>query len=306
MAGAAIAFKPDVVWANDADTLRAGASASRTTGARLVYDAHEVMWDVPQLKRSWKWRWAMVERTQIRRAHAASTVCDPIADLMAERYKIPRPAVILNCPALAESEHVPAPVDSPLNAHRRPGERIVLYPGNVAPHRGLEELIAAIPFLPSDVRLVIIGQGAYQGAIKRLVAERELAERVTVLDPVPAEQLLGYVAGADVGTVSHLRRGRNQEYAMPNKLFEFMHLGIPVVANDLPLVTPIVREVGFGAVVDITDPRAVAHAIAGLLEDPDRRAQMRENALAGARRYSWENQERTVLALVEGRGHQKL
>jgi glycosyltransferase involved in cell wall biosynthesis len=308
MAREAVAFKPDVCWSNDTDTLRAAASAARSTGARLVYDAHEVMWDVPQLKWNYKLRWSLVERTHIRRAAACSTVCDPIADLMAERYRIPRPAVILNTPALAESEHATSPADSPLNAHRRPGELIVCYTGNLAPYRGLEELFAAMPHLPANARLVIIGYGFYRDTLERLARDQGLAERVSILDPVPAQELLHWVAGADVGMVSHLRRGRNQEYVMPNKLFEFMHLGIPVVANDLPLVTPIVREVGFGEVVDITDAPALAHAIAGLLEDPARRAEMRERALAGARRYSWENQERTVLDMVEGRpdGHQKL
>jgi glycosyltransferase involved in cell wall biosynthesis len=158
---------------------------------------------------------------------------------------------------------------------------------------------------------VIIGYGYYRGALDRLVASKGLTERVSILDPVPAEELLGWIAGADVGAISHLRRGRNQEYVMPNKLFEFMHLGVPVVANDLPLVSPIVREVGFGVVTDLTNPRALAEAIRSLIDDPATRARMHERALAGARRYCWENEQEKVLALVEGRaparaGHQKL
>jgi glycosyltransferase involved in cell wall biosynthesis len=311
MARAAVAFKPDVCWANDADTLRAAASAARTTGARLIYDSHEVIWDVPQLKRRWKWRWAFVERTQIRRADAVSTVCDPIADLMAARYRIARPAVIMNCPAIAESQTAPTPADSALNAYRGPGERIVLYPGNLAPYRGIEQIVDALPHLPDNVRFVILGHGAYRPVLEAYVRDKNLAERVTFITSVPVEELLGMVAGADLGVVSHLRRGRNQEYVMPNKLFEFMHIGVPVVSNDLPLVAPIVREVGFGTVVDLTNSRALAGAISALLDDPATRAQMRERALAGARRYCWEHEQETVLALVEGRApepvdHQKL
>lgn len=306
MARAAIAFRPDVCWANDADTLRAAASAARSTGARLIYDSHEVIWDVPQLKRRWKWRWALVEATQIRRADAVSTVCDPIAELMARRYHISRPTVILNCPSLAESRAATPSSESPLNEYRRPGETIVLYPGNLAPYRGIEQVIDSMAYLPENVRFVILGHGAYRPVLEEYARKRRLSERVTFIQSVPSHEMLSWVAGADVGMVSHLRRGLNQEYVMPNKLFEFMHLGVPVVANDLPLVTPIVREVGFGEVVDITDERALTHAIAGLLEDPDRRAEMRERALEGARRYCWENEEGKVLALVEGRDHQKL
>ncbi|TMK20777.1 MAG: glycosyltransferase family 4 protein, partial [Actinobacteria bacterium] len=155
MAREAIAFKADLYWANDAQTLRPAAAAARATGARVVYDAHEVVWDAPSV--SWLKRraWGFVERKHIRRMDAVFTVCDPIADLMASRYRIARPTVVLNCPRLAETSLTLSMASSPLNAYRRPGEQIVLFHGSLSPWRGLEQLIASVGLLPEEYRLVI-------------------------------------------------------------------------------------------------------------------------------------------------------
>jgi len=299
MARAAIVFRPDVCWANDADTLRPAWAAARATGARLVYDAHEVIWDDRSLKPAWRLRWWLVEASHVRRASRVVTVCEPIADLMAKRYRIRRPVVVLNCPSATQTTASYAEERSPLREHARPGERIVLFHGSLSPHRGVEELIRAMPLLPRDVRLVVLGHGAHGSVLQALATESSAAERITFLPSVPAAELPAWLAGADIGTIPYLRIGRNHEFSTPNKLFEYMHLGIPVVVNDLPEVRRIVSEVGFGIVRDCSDPAQIAAAIEALLGEPARYAEMRANALAGAPRYTWEVEEPKLLAALD-------
>lgn len=300
MAREASAFAADLYWANDVQTLRPATAAARKNKARVVYDAHEVNWDAAAMPWIRRRLWGLVERTHLKRMHRVFTVCDPIADVMASRYGIHRPTVILNCPRLADTTSAPPPERSPLNAHRQPGERIVLFHGSLSPWRGLEQLISAVPLLPQEYRLVILGHGAFRATLEDLVRSSGLNDRVTFLTSVPPAELPAWVVGADVGTIPYQRHGRNHEYSTPNKLFEYIHLGVPIVVNDLPEIRRIVNDIGFGIVTDCSDPASIAKAIQELVSDPERYRQMRDRARAAAPKYSWEHEEATILSALTG------
>jgi glycosyltransferase involved in cell wall biosynthesis len=299
MARAAIEFNADLYWANDVQTLRPAAAAARATGGRVVYDAHEVVWDVPTVSWFRHRVWAVIVRTQIPKMDRVFTVCDPIADLMAKRYRIPRPTVILNAPRLEMTSAAPSHEDSPLNAYRKPGERIVLFHGYLAPWRGIEQLIAATALLPQEYRLVILGHGTFRTTLEEQVNRSRLGDRVTFVESVPPADLPSWVIGADVGTIPIQNRGRSFQYTTPNKLFECLHVGLPLVVNDLPEIRKVVDEVDFGIVTDCSDPAAIAKAIEEILSDPARYQQMRLRARAAAPRYSWERSEEAILSALE-------
>jgi glycosyltransferase involved in cell wall biosynthesis len=298
MAREAIKFNADLYWANDTTTVRSAYAAARATGARFVYDAHEVIWDAPTVKPLHRRLLGWTERAHVRKAHQVFTVCDPISNEMAARYRIKPPTVVLNCPRLAETSVAVSPQQSPLNAYRNHGERIVLFHGSLSPWRGLEQLVQAMSHLPSEYRLIVLGHGVFRETLERIADEENVAHRVTFLQSVPPNELPAWLAGADVGMIPYQRHGRNHEYSTPNKLFEYMHLGIPIIANDLPEIRRIVTEVGFGVIADCSDPVAIAKAVADLLSDPQRCATMREHARAAAVRYSWESQEPLILSAL--------
>lgn len=298
LAREAIAQKADLYWANDVQTMRAVRAAARATGARSVYDAHEVIWDAPTVPPLRRRLWGMVERKHIAAFDHRITVCDPIAQEMATRYGIAPPTVVLNCPRLDVTTNAPDPASSPLNAYREPGEHLVLFHGSLSVHRGLEQLIDAMVILGAGYRLIVLGHGAFRATLEACARGAGVTERVTFLQSVPPEALPAWLAGADVGMIPYQRLGRNHEYSTPNKLFEYMHLGIPIVVNDLPEIRRIVTEVGFGVITDCTDPKAIAASIEELCADPDRRAAMRTAARAAAPRYSWEAQEPLILGTL--------
>ncbi|MCA1832140.1 MAG: glycosyltransferase [Actinomycetota bacterium] len=298
MAEEAARFHADLYWANDVTTLRAAKAAARKTGAVAVYDAHEVIWDAPTVSPLKRRLWGLVERTHVRKVSRVSTVCDPIAREMQSRYGIDLPEVILNCPRLSDTTAAVEPSASPINAHRKPGERIILFHGSLSPWRGLEQVLHALTMLPQEYRLVILGHGSFRETLESLATELGVADRVTFLQSVPPSELPDWLAGADLGLIPYQRKGRNHEYSTPNKLFEYMHLGIPVLVNDLPEIRRIVTEIDYGAIVDCSDPSEIAKGIQDVLSDPVRYAQMRSNARAGAERYSWESQEHKVLAAL--------
>jgi glycosyltransferase involved in cell wall biosynthesis len=312
---AAALASPDAdVWhAHDLDTLSAAARCRTVRGGRLVYDTHEIFLEAGRNARRPAWarsRLAASERRMAREADAVLTVNDPLADLFAERWGIRRPTVILNCP--------PAwtPPASPPDRLREelelpPGTPLVLYHGGFLSDRGLPELIAALgsPAL-ATAHLALLGEGPLEPRLRALAAGPTVAGRVHLLAPVPPDELLPWVASADVGAMPNQPRTLNERLSTPNKLFESLAAGLPVVSSDFPARRRIILDDPdgpLGAVCDPTDPAAIATSIAGILDRPaPERAALRARVLAAAHaRYTWEGQVgslRTAYARLIGSG----
>jgi glycosyltransferase involved in cell wall biosynthesis len=265
-------------------------------GVPAVYDARDIYLDARNLARLPGPARAVVgrlERRWARRASRVVTVNDGYARVMAERWAIPSPAVVMNCPD-------PLPVAGrPRRFHERlglaPDAPVVLYHGGFSPDRGIEQLVEALPLLPG-VHLVCMGYGLLEPLLRARAAASD--GRLHVLPAVPPEELLEWVASADVVAIPIQPTTLNHRLTTPNKLFEALAAGVPIVAADLPGMAPIVRETGAGVVCDPTTPASLAAAIRSLLELPeaDRRAIGERGRRAATRRYNWAAQVEILLA----------
>lgn len=272
-------------------------------GVPAVYDALELYADARRIarlpgivRRAVRAR----ERAWARRAGRVVTVNDALASRLAERFGVERPAVVMNCVPRFE------PPTEPLRLfHERlalpPSARIVLYHGGLEPERGIEQLLAA-DGLPAEAHIVLLGYGQLREALSaRLAADGVLAARVHLLDPVPPEELLPWVASADIAAMPIQPTTLNHRLATPNKLFEALGAGVPVVASDFPAMRVIViddPEGPLGAVCDPADPAAIGAALGDLLAlDEPARADLRARCLRAAHaRYAWETQVEVLLA----------
>jgi len=194
--------------------------------------------------------------------------------------------------------------DPPDPARRRFHERlgldaatgIVLYHGGFSRDRGIEQLVDAIASVPGAV-LVFMGYGVLQAELDTLAADPGSGGRIRVLPAVPPTELLDWVAAADVVVMPIQPSTLNHRLTTPNKLFEAMAVGVPVVASDLPGMAGIVRETGCGLLVDPTDPAAIAAAIREILGAPaaERRARRQRVLAAAHQTYDWERQMAVLL-----------
>ena len=266
---------------------------------KVVYDARDIYMDAANLARTRgpvRMAIARAERRWARRADRVITVNQPYADVMAERFGVPGPLVVMNC-----SFRFQPPRPRERRFHEvlglPPTSRVVLYQGGFSPDRGIEQLLDAIPSI-DDTVLVLMGYGHQEPAYRDRAATADLAGRVHILPAVPPAELLGWVASADVVAMPIQPTTLNHRLTTPNKLFEAMAAGVPVVASDLPGMAPIVRETGCGLVVDPTDPAAIAAACRAILDAPPEQADAwRERALAGAHgTYNWEGQADRLFA----------
>ena len=271
----------------------------RRQRAPVVYDARDIYLDAGNLARlSGPMRWLVgrAERGWARRASRVITVNRPYAEVMAGRWRVDEPLIVMNC-----SYRYEPPSPRARRFHDAlgldPTTRVVVYQGGFSRDRGIEQLIAAIADVP-DATLVLLGYGSLQAELDRVAADPATGGRVRILPAVPPTELLDWIASADVVAMPIQPTTLNHRLTTPNKLFEALAAGVPVVASDLPGMAPIVRETGCGVLVDPTDPTAIAAALREVLATPpDEMTEWRARCSEAAREtYNWERQMDVLLA----------
>lgn len=294
----------DVFHAQSLVVLPVVRSAARRLGGRFVYDVADYHSEAARLARMpWLVRELVRrrERDWARDASAFLAVSDPVADLVVRRWGVPRPTVLWNCPPAWRPDH-PAPVESDRIRSAtgiEPERPIVLYQGGFSVDRGVEELVAAATsprLMELGAAVVFLGYGRLETFIADAVAAHP--GRVYLLPAVRPDDLMPWTASADVCFVGQPPRTLNQKMNLPNKLFESIMAGVPVVVSEGNEQCRLTRDEGIGVCVDIDDAAAIAAACARLLSAPfDERTALRAHCRAVAlEKYTW---DRTASGLVE-------
>jgi glycosyltransferase involved in cell wall biosynthesis len=285
------------MWAG---SLPALAHCSRTLGGRAIYDSRDVYLEsrlFATAGRPVRAVLALVERRWARRADRVLTVNQAYADLIAGLLGVPRPRVVMNCP-----ERWLPPEPAPDRIREALGlpaaTAIVLYQGQLLSERGIEQAMEAILEVPRAV-LVLLGFGPLEGEFRTRARSPRYAGRVFLLPPVAPDELLAWTASADVSVMPILPTSLNHRHTTPQKLFESLAAGVPVVASDLPGMAEVVRATGAGLLCDPLAPSSIAAAIRRIVEAPPvERQALRARVLAAAHEtYNWEAQVGTLLAV---------
>ncbi len=270
-------------------------------GGRTIYDSRDVYMHSRGFERMgpFKAPFAWLERRWARRVDTVLTVNDAYADLLARRFDIDRPPVVRNTPWRYERPSRPPDLIRQ-TLGLSPETRVVLYQGGLLSDRGIEQGILAIGAVPGAV-LTIMGFGSSGPALRALAASVAHGDRVRFLPPVPPDRLLEWTASADAMLMAIQPTSINHRFTTPQKLWEAIAAGVPVVASDLPGMAEVVRETGCGALVDPTDPADIARGMREIVSAPqDERERMRERTWrAGQDRYNWERESGTLLGLYD-------
>jgi glycosyltransferase involved in cell wall biosynthesis len=243
------------------------------------------------------WAWNRCNDWIVRQhVDAMITVNDLLADLQAIHYGVRRPRLVMNCPPRQNLQ-----ADRSFLARKLgvPGETpIVIYQGMMERERhgvGLENLIECAPLLKRKAVTVLLGRGSQFTQLQQLAAKPIYEERVFVLPAVPPSQLMAHTVGATIGVIPTELWHPSLRFSSPNKLFEYLNAGLPVVTSNLPIIQRICEEYQCGLSCDPTLPQSIADAINQLLENDN----LYNSCCAGARRaaefYNWERQEQTLL-----------
>jgi glycosyltransferase involved in cell wall biosynthesis len=147
--------------------------------------------------------------------------------------------------------------------------------------------------------VVFLGGGPLRDRLREQVSAEAVSDRVRFVAPVPPDRLLPVTAGATVGVSLLQATCRNHEYALPNKLFEYLMAGLPVVVSDLPEMGGLAREYDVGRVVPPEDPAVLAEVLSELIDRPELRERLVDNRIRLLDRYAWERAEDTWVETLE-------
>ena len=291
--------RADVIHAHDAAMLAPGWIAARRSGALLLYDSHELATGVPYHSRSWLALVSSVERLVVPRSDAVITVSDGIAEALQRKYGLERrPTVVRNLPDLPPPQEAGAVEDLRATLGIGPAP-LVLHHGAAAEDRGGEALIRSFAELDGAHLLFLGADGGYADGLRRLSEQLGLGTRVHFRAPVPLADLLSYSAQADVGVTLLEDTCLNHRLALPNKAFEYIAAGIPVVASELPELRGLIDEHGVGWTADPADPASIAAALRSAFESRDDVA-LRDRLARAADRLSWRRERDRLLGLYSG------
>lgn len=180
--------------------------------------------------------------------------------------------------------------------------RIVLYQGAIQRNRSLDIVIRAARFWGEHIVFVMMGQkmGTTGDELEALIASEGVAERVKIIPPVPYKDLLDWTSSADIGlTLFSPQYSLSIQLTQPNKLFEYLMAGLPVLSAQLDAIVDVLETYDAGRVVASLAPTDVAAAIDAILADREALELMHQNALRAARECCWEQDSQLLLHLYQ-------
>ncbi|MBQ7062532.1 MAG: glycosyltransferase family 4 protein [Bacteroidales bacterium] len=247
--------RADLFYANDTDTLLAAFLAARLRRKSMVFDSHELFPEVPELigrervARFWrKLEDRIIPRIKRSPKMQAVTVSHSFADIFHERYGITM-SVVRNVPSASAAPSPEAEAQAQELLSRLPADKkILLYQGAVNLGRGVEWVLDAMPFLP-DCHYVVAGVGDLYGQLRHRAASSPASDRITFLGRLQPEVLRALTPAAHIGLALLENRGRSYCYTLPNRIADFIHAGVPLLATDFPEVRRIVTTYNVGTLV---------------------------------------------------------
>jgi glycosyltransferase involved in cell wall biosynthesis len=283
--------KCDLLVANDLDTLLPNYLVSKWRKKELVYDSHEYFCgELSVVSKPISYKvWHGIERRIFPKLKTVITVSQSIVDQYEKEYGI-RPYLVRNIP--------PASVSFPVTATRQslqmPEDKTVLLlqGAGINEGRGGEEIVQSMQYL-TDYHLFIVGEGTVVPQLKEMTKQMQMQDRITFVPRQTPDKLFNYTSLADIGMAIDTDVSANLRFSLPNKIFEYIKAGTPMVVSNLVERARIVKQYEVGEIAETVTPEAIAQAVKQL-SAPERMAQCRENCKIAAKELTWENEEKVL------------
>jgi len=284
----------DLLISNDLDTLLPNYLIHKLKRIPIVYDSHEYftatpeLVDRPKIQRIWKW----IEKTIVPRLKNCITVNASIANLFENEYHVPF-RIVRNIPQRRIETEIPSRESLGLPADKK----IVLMQGSgINVQRGAEEAVEAMQYL-DNVLLLIVGGGDVLPVLKTMVNELSLQQKVKFVPRQSPAILSGYTANADIGLTIDKDTNINYRFSLPNKLFDYIYAGVPVLATPLVELKNIIEQYRIGSFIDNHEPQHIAATIDSMLKNETLLAQYRTNTHKAAAELNWDKEKNTLVEI---------
>lgn len=284
----------DLLVSNDLDTLLPNYLVSKLKHVPLVYDSHEYFTGVPEIQDRPFVRlvWKTIEKSIFPRLKHVMTVSDSIANQYESEYGF-KPVTVRNC-SLDTEQIIPF---SREELEINPDHLLLILQGTgINIDRGGEELIDAVS-LTDKVSLLVIGSGDQFEFLIGKVSQMGLTGQIKFIKKLEWKELMRYTRSADAGLSLDKNSNMNYNFSLPNKIFDYISAGIPVIATDLYEISKIVHEYNCGILISEPAPEEISKAIIKLRDNKDLLTELKHNAAIASETVNWENESLKVMEL---------
>lgn len=286
------AFAPDLVHANDPDTLKSANTYFEIMGIPFIYDSHEDFDSLERIDPGWQLVMSMLEAKYIKNAKHVVTVSEEIASRLQEKYELKNsPYVILNTPNRITNNPSKDFLDVRSMVNVGDSAPLHIYIGSATYRRGLISFIDALKMLPTHSGVLLLPNSSYSRKLQKYIKKNHVQHRIWIQPYVAQEVLLNYISSATSG-VSPLLHYPNHEVSCFTKFYEYLNSGIPVVSSDVRTMakTILAENVGF------VFPAGNVTELAKTLELVAEKSSLLKLAIPRiiGDRYTWESQESII------------
>lgn len=278
----------DIIIAGDFYTMPFALLVGKLKGIPVVYDSREVYSELAGLKDKPALQNLItaIERFCIKKVSLICTSGHLDSEFIEAKYKLQDTFVLRNLPLLQKTVN---PVDLRKLYNIPVYAKILLYQGVILHGRGLKLVIPLMDYLP-DYYLIIIGGGEQELHFRALAKESQASDRIIFHGKVTQEELLQHTAAADAGLALIENLSVSYYYALPNKLFEYIQAGVPVIVSNFPQMQEIIDTFRVGVSVDPEKPEQIIQALKKLFENSSEYNKLKEQCKAAAKILCWENE----------------
>ncbi|CAB1065068.1 hypothetical protein D1BOALGB6SA_9865 [Olavius sp. associated proteobacterium Delta 1] len=286
--------KISIVNCHDLLVLSIGVLIKKIYGPVLVYDTHELETEKNGLTQITKPLSKILEKILIKYTDAIIVVSNAIADEYRKMYKFGKPYVVLNAPTFSKvKKHNIFRQKFKISEHAR----IFLYQGNLMANRGIEQILEAFMNINNPEKNTIIFLG-YGPLTDKILGYAKRHSNIYFHKAVPPGVLLDYTSSADVGMSLIEASCLSYYYCLPNKFFEYIMAGLPVLISNLPEMKKIIEAEKIGTVIKDITPEEIRRTIE--LLDDDTLSMYKKNTAKSAEKYNWERQEKVLIEAYQG------
>ena len=289
--------KADIYFASDFFSLPACVITAKIRRAKVFYDSREIYTELPfhdekpVLKKMFK----ILEKYLIKSVDRIFTTGEMDSQYLKKIYPVKETFLLRNFP-LTKTDIIPIDFHNKFNI---PDDSItILYQGIIVKGRGIDTYYKAVQKMV-NLYLIILGGGEHLKFYNALANEMKISDRVIFAGKISQDEILNYTAGAFAGLSIIDNISVNNYYALPNKLFEYVMSGLPVIVNDLPQMQKVVNDHDIGEVIKNTNEDELISVLKNWNENRDLYKTKKENCKKASLELNWEKEFSNVYHLFE-------